>query len=124
MAAGRPGAGLVLRARALGVWGRSWALRRAYYDVVGAGADAVGGVALDRPGDDRLPPLLTLDLGAAWALPLGDGRRLELAADVANALGRRNALDWSLRPDGAGGAVPVTRALPGVQPSVRVRLAW
>lgn len=120
----RDGTGVLARARGLGVWGRSWAYRRAYYDVLPAVAGAaIPGVAFDRPEDDRLPPHLALDVGLAVTRLLGDARRLEVAADVANVLGRRNVLDWSLRPDGAGGVVPWTRTLPGVQPSLRVRLA-
>ena len=118
---GRGGSGLTLRARALGVWGRSWALRRAYYDVVGVSAAAVGAFALDRPDADRLPPLVALDVGASWTLELGPGRRVELALDVENVLDRRNALDWSLRPEGDG-VRAVTRALPGAQPSLRLRV--
>ena len=124
MALGRRGGdGLLLRARALGVWGRSWALRRAYYDVLPArGTDALGTFRLDRPGSDRLAPLLTLDLGASYTHALGDGRRIELAVDVENALDRQNVLDWSLRPDADGGFEAVTRTLPGIQPSVRLRI--
>ena len=118
----RSGTGLLLRTRGLGIWGRSWALRRAYYDVVAAqGTDALGAFRLDRPGADQLAPLLQLDLGASYSHALGDGRRAELALDVENVLDRQNVLDWSLRPDGeAFGAV--TRTLPGIQPSIRLRV--
>ena len=124
LAAGRrDGTGLLVRAQALGVWGRSWALRRAYYDVVGVSTRALGAFALDRPEADRLAPLVTLDLGLAYTQALGGARRVEVALDLANALGRHNVLDWSLRPDGTGGFQAVTRALPGFQPSLRVRAA-
>ena len=44
------GTGLLLRARGLGVWGRTWALRRAYYDVLPArGTDALGTFGLGTP---------------------------------------------------------------------------
>ena len=121
----RTGGRLRLRARGLGVWGRAWAYRRAYYDIltVHSGSPSLGGVALDRPEDDRLSPLVVVDLGVAYEQALGGSRRVEVAADVANVLGRRNVLDWSLRPDGAGGLAPLTRTLPGVQPSLRVRVA-
>ena len=124
LAVGRRDAGVLVRARALGVWGRTWALRRAYYDVLPAlGVDAAGTVAFDRPEADRLAPLLTVDVGVAATLPLGGDRRVELAVDVANALDRRNVLDWSLHPDAAGGVAAAPRALPGVQPSARLRVS-
>ncbi len=124
LAAGRRDAGLLVRARALGVWGRTWALRRAYYDVLPAlGVEAEGPFPLDRPEGDRLAPLLTLDLGVAYALPLGDGRRAELAFDVANVLDRRNVLDWSLRPTPDGSLEAEARTLSGVQPSARLRVS-
>ncbi|MEM0962022.1 MAG: TonB-dependent receptor [Bacteroidota bacterium] len=119
----RGGSGLLLRTRALGIWGRSWALRRAYYDVIGARQASVGSFDLGRPEGDRLTPLIMLDLGAAYTLSLGSSRQLEVAVDVANALDRDNVLDWSLRP--AGDSVgAVTRTLPGIQPSARVRLTF
>ena len=126
LAAGRrQGTGLLLRARALGVWGRSWALRRAYYDVLPAqGTSSIGAFPLDRPQADRLPPLLVLDLGVAYTYELARARRIELAVDVANALDRSNALDWSLRPDGDGAPQAVTRTLSGAQLSVRVRASF
>ena len=124
LAAGSHDAGLLLRARGLGVWGRTWALRRAYYDVLPAvGTDALGAFGLGTPGADRLAPLVTLDLGLAWTARLA-GARAELAVDVANALGRRNVLDWSLRPDAGGELGAVTRTLPGTQPSLRLRVAF
>ena len=122
LAAGSRASGLLLRARGLGVWGRSWALRRAYYDVLPAvGTSALGAFGLGAPGSDRLAPLVTLDLGLAWTTSLA-GARTELAVDVANALGRRNVLDWSLRPDAEGTLGAVTRTLPGAQPSLRLRV--
>ena len=119
----RGGNSLQLRARGLGIRGRSWAFRRAYYDVLPArGTDQLGTFRLDAPGGDRLAPLLTLDVGAAYTRRLGDGRRLELAFDVANVLDRRNVLDWSLRPAGDGGYRAEARTLPGLQPSLRLRI--
>ncbi|PAP76400.1 hypothetical protein BSZ37_08055 [Rubrivirga marina] len=124
LAAGRRDAGLLVRARALGIWGRTWALRRAYYDVLPAlGVDAVGPFALDRPEGDRLAPLLTLDVGLATTLPLGGARRAEVALDVANVLDRHDPLDWSLRPGPDGTPEAVTRDFSGIQPSLRVRVS-
>ncbi len=109
-------------ARGLGVWGRSWTFRRAYYDVLPAlGVTQLGAFTLDRPEADRLPPRLAFDVGIALARTVA-GARVELAADVANVLGRRDVLDWWLHPDADGALVPVTRTLPGRQPSLRLRV--
>ena len=116
----RDGTGLLVRARGLGVWGRAWAYRRAYYDVLPAAGSAP---VAARPEDDRLPPRLALDVGLAYTRRLGGARRVEVAADVANVLDRRDVLDWSLRPGPDGALAPVTRRLPGAQPSLRVRVS-
>ena len=123
LALGRRDAGLLLRARALGVWGRPWALRRAYYDVLPArGIDAFGGVGFGTPGADRLSPLLLVDAGVSYSGTV-TGAQIEVAFDVANVLDRRNVLDWSLQPEAGGGARAVTRTLSGRQPSFRVRVS-
>jgi hypothetical protein len=121
----RGGNGLLLRARGLGVWGRSWAFRRAYYDVLPlyAGTTVLGGFDLSRPDRDRLPPLLNLDVGLAYSWTLRGGQTVELAFDIVNVLDRRNVLDWSLRPGEDGSLTPYTRTLPGAQPSLRLRVS-
>ncbi|MGB3543926.1 MAG: hypothetical protein WBA11_13480, partial [Rubrivirga sp.] len=119
----RDGTGLLLRARALGVWGRSWALRRAYYDVIGAQRSTLDSFSLSAPQNDQLAPSLMLDVGAAYTARLGTGQRLEVALDVTNVLDRPNVLDWSLRPGVSGALEAVTRTLPGIQPALRVRVS-
>ncbi|MEM7786555.1 MAG: carboxypeptidase regulatory-like domain-containing protein [Bacteroidota bacterium] len=123
LVAGAPEAGLTARARGVGVWGRSWAFRRAYYDVLPAhsGETTLGAFDLTRPEGDRLPALLTLDLGLAYAASVR-GTRIEAALDVTNALDRANVLDWSLRPTATGDFEAVTRTLPGRQPTLRLRI--
>jgi len=95
--------GLRARARWESVWGRSWALRRVYYDYVGPSGDlpdlpdAPAPVSLDTPGNDILAPFHRLDLGLlgtrAW-------REMTVQAElsVVNVLDRANAFDASLRP--------------------------
>ncbi|MEM7788326.1 MAG: carboxypeptidase-like regulatory domain-containing protein [Bacteroidota bacterium] len=119
------GAGLVLRARALATAGRTWAFRRAYYDVLPtfSGRTSVGPVRLDRPEDDRLPATLRLDVGLAYAGSLG-GLGVEAALDVANVTNQRPPLDWSLVQQATGAFAVRTRALPGIEPSVRLRLSF
>ena len=120
---GQPGSsGLTFRVRGRGVWGRTWAFRRAYYEVLAGtdGARAFAPFDLSRPGSDALPAWLDLDLGLALRQRVG-AARLEVSAEVTNALDRANALDRSLRQT-PGGYEAVTRTAPGLQPVLRVRL--
>ncbi|MEM1056027.1 MAG: TonB-dependent receptor [Bacteroidota bacterium] len=114
--------GLTFRARGRGVWGRTWAFRRAYYEVLAAhdGATSFAPFDLSRPGSDALPAWIDLDLGLTLRQRVG-GANLEVAAEVTNALDRANALDWWLR-QAETGYEAVTRSSPGIQPALRVRL--
>jgi hypothetical protein len=90
--------GLQGRAQWEGVWGRAWALRRIYYDYVGP-AGALERPSIEAPGTDRLAPYHRLDLGLqgerSWR-----GVTVGLQLTLANALGRANSFDASLRaPD-------------------------
>jgi hypothetical protein len=115
---------LAFSALARGVWGRTWALRQAYYDLLTTGP-AGAGLAIGNPGASSLPPLYEVDLGAAWSSEVA-GVRLELGAAVLNAFGRRNVLDEWLMPESTpNGTVVyarVPRATIGRQPMVTVRV--
>ncbi len=89
------GAGVSVRSRASGTWGRSWAFRRAYYDLLGVREDRPE-LELGQPGSQTLPALLELDLGAGWSGQVGDWD-LRLSADLLNALDRQNVLDYGLQ---------------------------
>lgn len=122
----RLGGGLTVLARGRGAWGRAWAFRRAYYDYLPAHTSASYGLFdLDTPEDDLPRAYLTLDLGLSYERALGPGR-LEVGAEVANVLDRANVLDWSLEPSAEepGDFRAVTRTLPGIAPSLRVRLVF
>jgi hypothetical protein len=89
------GSGVSVRSRASGTWGRSWAFRRAYYDLLDVREDRPE-LELGRPGGQTLPALLEVDLGAGWRGSVGDWD-LHLSADLLNALDRRNVLDYGLQ---------------------------
>lgn len=117
----RPGGGLLLAARGRGVWGRSWALRQAFYDLLAA-SPVGSGLPIDAPGSMRRPALLEGDVGVTWERRIGRSR-LALGAALVNAFDRRNVLDYGLQRDaGAGRYVMVPRYLPGRQPSVTLQL--
>lgn len=96
-----------------GVWGRSWALRRAYYDYAALTQDAstIEGLDVHRPGDQVLAPLSRFDLGLRAERSVR-GVTVELRTHVVNVFDRANAFDWSLT---TSGSVPRrhVRTLPG-----------
>ena len=97
-----------------GQWGRSWALRRAYYDYV-ALSGGIDGYDLDRPSEQRLAPFSRIDLGLRTKHRVG-GVTLQVQAGALNVLGRANPFDWSLDAASAqtGSAPrPIARTLPG-----------
>ncbi len=102
--------GLQVRGQWESVWGRAWALRRIYYDYVGP-AGALERASLDAPGTDRLAPYHRLDLGLqgerSWR-----GVTVGLQLTLANALGRANPFDASLRAPDAP-RPRLSRTLPG-----------
>lgn len=90
--------GLVARAQARGVWGRTWGYRQAYYDVLAVhGVTAVE--ALGLPETATLPPLAEFDLGLGYGLSVA-GTRIEATADLLNVLDRVNVLDYGVRTNG------------------------
>jgi len=113
-----------LRFRGSGTWGRSWAFRRAYYDLLTVHEDRPE-LGVGRPGDWTLPGLIEVDVGASWRGALG-GMALELSADALNVLNRRNVLDYGLLrlADGTDEYVRVPRYLSGFTPSLTLRVSF
>ncbi|MDX1421321.1 MAG: hypothetical protein R3181_15250, partial [Rubricoccaceae bacterium] len=118
------GRGVRVGASWRGSWGRRWALRRSYYDVLALaeGAGALPPFDLDAPEEHALPATMALDLDLTLTRPLGRST-LVLRALLANATDHRNVYDWSLET-AASGAVAQPRLLPGrhLAFSVRVQL--
>jgi hypothetical protein len=119
------GRGWALEAESGTVWGRTWGLRRAYYDFLTLhGTD--GGPEIAPPGDDPLPTLHRLDVGASWLGRLAGGPLTELRVEVRNAVPRQ-VLDYSLAridaDDGSSGYERLPRYLPGTSLSLSLRLA-
>lgn len=95
-----------------GIWGRSWALRRSYYDYLAlVDADRFVGYDLSRPSQQKLKPFSRLDLGLKGGGAV-QGVTTQVQLSLVNVLGRRNAFDESLAPTGAP-PTPVSRTLPG-----------
>ncbi len=114
--------GLALEGESRTVWGRSWALRRAYYDFLPFASD---GPPVGAPGDDRLPTLHQLDLGISWLGRVGSVLT-EVRVQGVNLAGRQ-VLDYSLVRSGPEGSTSWTRAPrflppPALFVSVRVGL--
>ncbi|MES3631017.1 MAG: carboxypeptidase-like regulatory domain-containing protein [Longimonas sp.] len=96
-----------------GIWGRSWALRRAYYDYTPHtyAAQSRIGADLTRPGRQQLAPFSRVDLGLQAERRIA-GVTVEAQLNVVNVLDRANAFDWSLGSDGSVDN-PIVRTLPG-----------
>src|SRR5690606_33087813 len=105
------GGGLRAGASWRGAWGRTWGLRRVYYDYLADAAGAFAPFDLDRPEDHALPATYTLDLDLTLVRAVA-GTVVEVRGLVANVLDRRNVYDWSLEPAGDGVAA-LPRTLPG-----------
>jgi len=108
------------------VWGRTWGLRRAYYDFL-ALSQSAGDLPLGLPEEDRLPSLHQLDVGLSWLGQLG-GSLAEVRAEVRDAQVRRQVLDYSLvrttTPDGSPGYERRGRLLPGPAFLLSVRIGF
>ena len=106
-----------------GIWGRPWALRRAYYDYL-ALTDGAPDVPYDlsRPGDQVLAPFSRLDLGLSAETTLRT-LTLEARVNLVNVLDRHNAFDWSLNPTGPRPS-PIQRTLPGRRLFIAVGLKY
>ncbi len=116
--------GLAVDLETRNVWGRTWGLRRAYYDyLVLHGADAELPIGL--PEEDRLPTLHQLDVGLSW---LGEIRGVlaEVRGEVRNAQWTRQVLDYSLREETGPQGEPTYgrygRLLPGPALLLSVRI--
>jgi hypothetical protein len=117
--------GFSLRLRGSGVWGRDWAFRRAYYDLLTLHDDRLL-PDVGRPGDRTLPPLLELDAGVSWEGWLWNAR-VEMALDMLNLPDRRNVMDYGLRresPDAGSPYTLVPRTLSGFTPLVTARIGF
>jgi hypothetical protein len=73
------------------VYGRAWALRRAYYDL------ALDGLPVQAPGADALPAWHEVDVALARTVRVA-GTTASLSLSVLNALGQSNVLDAWLVP--------------------------
>lgn len=104
------------------VRGRSWALRRAYYDFL-AFHDQVGLPAIGVPGEDLLPTLYRVDAGVSWLGRVGEAPA-EFRFEVLNVQSRQ-VLDYSLAadPTETSGFRRVPRFLPGRSYLISMRIA-
>ena len=106
-----------------GIWGRSWALRRPYYDYLAPlDTDRFAGYDLSRPGQQTLDPFSRLDLGLKGTVTVR-GVTVNAQVSLVNVLGRHNAFDQSLDPTGPR-PTPVTRTLPGRRAFVLLGLRY
>ena len=106
------------------VYGRSWGFRQSYYNyLLYEGEGQFGEYNFQTPEDDRMSPFHQLDLSFIYR-PEITFMDLELRADLVNLLDRRNTLDWSLQPNPSGGYDIKKRTMPGLNPSLSIRVGF
>lgn len=107
-----------------GIWGRSWAFRRAYYDYLTSTnrSEALASFNLDDPSAQTLPPLYRLDAGLSYT-HRWKGVRVEAQTHLMNVLDRPNEFDWNLSPTDSGLAKGV-RTLPGRRPVFSLTIGY
>ncbi len=93
--------GVALSLQSRHVWGRAWALRRAYYDL------ALDGLPVDAPGRDALPVWHEVDVALARSVRIGNARTV-VSVSALNALGQQNVMDEWLVP--SSNVTNITRA--------------
>jgi len=100
------------------VWGRAWALRRAYYDL------ALDGLPVTSPGRDALPAWHEVDVAVARPLRIGNARMV-WSLSALNALGRANVMDqWLVPATSATDLTRVSRTAIGRQLLVTMRVQY
>nr|WP_282958216.1 TonB-dependent receptor [Halalkalibaculum roseum] len=106
------------------VFSRTWAFRQSYYNyLLYEGAGQFGEYDFQSPENDRLSPFHQLDLSFIYR-PEVSFMDLELRADLINVLDRRNTIDWSLQPNESGGYDIKKRTMPGLNPSLSIRMGF
>ena len=111
--------------RWMGIYGRTWGYRQAYYDfMIIHNRHQYGAHRLDTPETDRLPAFHQVDAGLQYDRRIGAGN-LRLRADLINILNRSNVLDYGLIPGSTDGDfVRRSRTVPGFNPTFSVQLSF
>lgn len=107
-----------------GVWGRTWAFRRAYYDYLTSGANSASFAPynLDDPAQQTLPAHHNVDVGVTYTRSVGPVS-VQVRAFVVNLTNRANVFDRSLEPTGDGWST-LSRTLPGRHTTFALRLGY
>lgn len=110
-----------------GIWGRSWAYRRAYYNFLQFNENGTSLSELfNSPDQDRLPAFHQVDLSVIWQ-PSVRFAEFELRADLINLLNRKNSLEKYLVPEYENGELTGYseryRTMPGLYPNFSVRIS-
>jgi hypothetical protein len=105
-------------------WGRSWALRRAYYDflTLRESPPSFEPFDLSDPSSHEAPAYHRLDLGLTYRLETGQVATI-FQFFMINALDRSNVYDLSFEPS-LSGVLPVSRTLPGRQFTLSLRVDY
>ncbi len=116
---------LTVLLRFQGIFGRSWAYSRAYYDFLSyKNIRTLAPDIFSDPSHDRLPLFLQLDAAVAYN---GDftGLKYQLRIDLINMLNRHNVTKWVLNPYNQNNFLTYQRQsqrMPGFTPSVSLQI--
>lgn len=111
-----------------GIWGRSWAFRKAYYDYLSVEENrSFGDFSFDDPGSDKLPAYSQLNAGISYKQPVKNSS-IRFRLDIFNLIDRQNVLDWWLSPfraaDGTIDYKKEERKLSGFMPSLSIKFSY
>ena len=111
-----------------GIWGRSWAYRDAYYNLLSFSQPIDHpDMNVNTPENDLLPAFYQFDMSVVYRPVLGPAD-LEIRLDLINLRNRKNAIDQYLNPVLNGqeiiGYEEIFRTFPGFYPSVSVSAAF
>ena len=115
--------GFKMMARWQGIWNRSWAYSRAYYDylTIQHDTDVISGIDFGTPSDDFLPLFHQLDISLSYAYRFSTSQ-MRVQLDLVNLFGRQNVLEQQIVPvasvHDSRGYTTQTQVLPGFTPSI------
>lgn len=111
-----------------GIWGRSWAFRKSYYDFLRFRPEESSlPYSFNSPENDKLSPFQQVDLSFIYQPTLGTAD-LEIRLELLNLLNRKNTLEKYIQPIHTEGEITDyeirNRNLPGIHPSVSLQVKF
>lgn len=111
--------------RWIGLWGRSWGYRQAYYDYLEPdnSIPLPGNLQLSSPEAHTLPAFTQLDLGLAYSRRIGK-LGIQSRINFINAGNRKNTIDWMLTRDADQNVTRIPRLATAFFPSLSLKITY